>query len=346
MLKYVVENEMMPPWPADAHYAQYANNLSLTKDEKEKIILWIDAGCPKGVGDNKLPEFENSFYGKPDMRIDLPKIDLHDGSDRERAFRVPLSLPENMTAQCIEIMPSSSGRLKTAWVDVILLDESRKEERISSKEILQVKGNSDDELFQNIWSQWYIDSRMKFLGAVARYLPGSHAPYYPDQLGGIELGKSNYLIVHLSYQPIEETFADSTSINIFFKNAPATRNIYEMHLGIYGSEIATSTSNYMSMDDISLLSVAPALPDEATSFHAFAYSEKDTIPLLFLPKWMPDWQFYYTFAKPLKVPRGYTIVAQPEFQPSIDEKKPFRLYMNYMLYEKGDEHISLSRDQD
>ncbi|WP_257094105.1 hypothetical protein [Sphingobacterium sp. E70] len=38
----------MPPWMPDVHYQDFANNRQLTKEEKNKIIEWIDAGAVEG----------------------------------------------------------------------------------------------------------------------------------------------------------------------------------------------------------------------------------------------------------------------------------------------------------
>lgn len=45
-IKYAIEQGIMPPWPADTNYSRFANELILTKSEKESILEWIATGCP------------------------------------------------------------------------------------------------------------------------------------------------------------------------------------------------------------------------------------------------------------------------------------------------------------
>ena len=47
MFKYVIENDLMPPWGVDPNTGPWKNDLSLTSKEKTMIIKWIDDGVPK-----------------------------------------------------------------------------------------------------------------------------------------------------------------------------------------------------------------------------------------------------------------------------------------------------------
>lgn len=64
MMREVLLNNRMPPWQADPHYNEFKDDLSLSEGEKKQIIAWIDAGEPRGEGDDILTanvEKENFF---------------------------------------------------------------------------------------------------------------------------------------------------------------------------------------------------------------------------------------------------------------------------------------------
>lgn len=43
-IRKVVSTRYMPPWRADDHYVDFANNRSLSDQEIATLVAWIDAG--------------------------------------------------------------------------------------------------------------------------------------------------------------------------------------------------------------------------------------------------------------------------------------------------------------
>ncbi len=54
-IREVVEQQRMPPWPANPAFGHFANDCRLADDEKQLIYDWLDAGSPEGDR-NQLPE--------------------------------------------------------------------------------------------------------------------------------------------------------------------------------------------------------------------------------------------------------------------------------------------------
>ncbi|SVC18141.1 uncharacterized protein METZ01_LOCUS270995, partial [marine metagenome] len=56
-IKYQVSNRLMPPWPLDVGVGiqHFQNDPSLTNDEIETIVQWVDAGSPLGDEADLLP---------------------------------------------------------------------------------------------------------------------------------------------------------------------------------------------------------------------------------------------------------------------------------------------------
>ncbi len=85
-IREVVMDRRMPPWHADPRYGKFTNDRSLSKEEKETLLSWIDQGAP--LGDSRdLPEPrqwpEDWSIGKPDLVITMP-----------RAYPVPAEAPK------------------------------------------------------------------------------------------------------------------------------------------------------------------------------------------------------------------------------------------------------------
>jgi hypothetical protein len=100
------------------------------------------------------------------------------------------------------------------------------------------------------------------------------------------------------------------------------------------------------------------------SFEAFvATPDGRTIPLIKIPKWDFRWQYFYTFPKMLKVPKGSTIAAigiydNTSENPNNPYSPPrevigtngsmrvtdemFQLMVTFVPYKAGDENVSLA----
>src|SRR5690349_15147286 len=49
-----VAERSMPPWSADPHVGKFSNDPSLSQQEIDTIVSWVDAGAPKG-DDKDMP---------------------------------------------------------------------------------------------------------------------------------------------------------------------------------------------------------------------------------------------------------------------------------------------------
>ena len=74
MFKYVIENDLMPPWPLDPNTGPWKNDLSLTPKEKLMLLKWIEDGKPK---QSQKPQLlwtkEKNTYATSDYTIHLPE---------------------------------------------------------------------------------------------------------------------------------------------------------------------------------------------------------------------------------------------------------------------------------
>ena len=94
MIREVVRTKRMPPWHADPTVGHFANDRSLSKHEIQTLVHWIEAGAPRGEGDDLLaasdityPEWAvQEVLGEPDYIIDIP---AH-GNPRHRRGRLPV----------------------------------------------------------------------------------------------------------------------------------------------------------------------------------------------------------------------------------------------------------------
>lgn len=78
MIREAIRTDRMPPYNADPHVNAFAGSMNLSNKDQQTLIHWIEAGAPRGTGEDPLklnakpaPEWE---LGEPDLIITLPSF--------------------------------------------------------------------------------------------------------------------------------------------------------------------------------------------------------------------------------------------------------------------------------
>jgi len=78
MIREAVRTDRMPPWDPDPHVATFADDKSLSGEQIKTLINWIEAGAPRGEGEDTLAKVRHVApdwpLGKPDLIVDIPKF--------------------------------------------------------------------------------------------------------------------------------------------------------------------------------------------------------------------------------------------------------------------------------
>lgn len=380
---FVIQHNMMPPWPADADYTHFTDEKVLSTEEKAMIEKWVALKCP--VGDSNgippVPKFASgSMLGEPDKRIPVKPIAL-EGNFRDRflLIKVPYELAGDTLLRAVEFVPGNTKVVHHVNGDMVRFDAGKKNNVYDGEWVSDMKLDSTIQLaYKSIGVLHDDGSYPTLVKSIVNYLPGVIAQQYPDGIGGWKAGKKNaFLLADLHYGPTEKNTWDSSYINIFFaKNIPY-RPLKEFQMGTLGvspivpplvippNKVSTYTTRYMIDKDISILTINPHMHLLGKSFKAYALNPAgDTIRLIHIPRWNFNWQFFYTFKKMIKIPAGSTIIVEGVFDNTSDNPfnpnhppqtvrdnngsmrttdEMFQFIVTYLPYEKGDENISLER---
>src|SRR5262245_30697507 len=102
----------MPPWHADPHTGQWANDRRLTQKELETIVAWVDQGALEGDPKDlpPPPEFVDGWtIGKPDLVLTMPeefRLEAN-GPDEYRYFQIDPKFTEDKYVQMAEARPGN-----------------------------------------------------------------------------------------------------------------------------------------------------------------------------------------------------------------------------------------------
>lgn len=111
-IKEKVVNREMPPWHADPHVGQWANDARLSQKDIDTIVAWVDQGAKEGNPKDlpPMPQFTQGWaIGKPDVILDMGKeYTLKPGTpDEIQYFTVDTNFTEDKYVQFVEARPGN-----------------------------------------------------------------------------------------------------------------------------------------------------------------------------------------------------------------------------------------------
>ncbi|WP_431294212.1 cytochrome c [Pedobacter sp. P26] len=372
-IRDVVESGFMPPWKPDNHYRMFANDRSLTNQEKKTIISWIDNKAPEGMEKNKEPVNTQFISGtqynrKPDITLKVNKAFEVKGDNEERfiVFKIPFEMASAKNVAAIEFISTNKKNIHHANFAIHPVPDD-----------IDIKQGAD---FVNLTDESRInyDQYLPFKKEMTYYggwIPGTTFESYPADLGWV-MPKRGVVLLTIHYAPIGKTEEDISGINFFFKDTPVKRVVNVVSLGsggvgessidpyfmIQADSVKKFNLKILTPQDQSLLYVWPHMHLLGKSFKSYAVTAAgDTIKLISIPAWDFRWQEIYRFNKLIKVPKGSVLTIEGTYDntkdnpnnPNNPPKMVFSandmkstdemltMLLIFLKYEEGDENKSL-----
>src|SRR5438093_3361547 len=116
----------MPPWGADPdHSLKFRNDRSLSKQQIDTIVAWVDGGAPKG-SDADMPAVPTYADGwtagrEPDYILEMP-LEFSIPAEGElgvQMFYTPVPFKEDRFAETLEIRPGNRAAVHHLGVFVV-----------------------------------------------------------------------------------------------------------------------------------------------------------------------------------------------------------------------------------
>jgi peroxiredoxin/mono/diheme cytochrome c family protein len=304
MIREVVEERRMPPWYADPRYGHFANDRSLSKEERQTLLSWIEQGCPKGDARDLPParEFSSDWtIGTPDVVFTMPT-----------AFPVPAKAEKNGIPY--KYIPVKTNFDEDRW---IVAAEARPGNRAIVHHIivylLEARQKPREQRIDGIGD-----------GMLVAYAPGDMPAVYPPGTAK-KLPRGGTLLFQMHYTPNGVAQTDRSSVGLIFAKEPPkyevrTRAIAQRRLVIPAGEKnyeAQSTTTFT--EDTELLSLLPHMHLRGKDFEYRLVSPGGkTETLLRVPNYDFNWQSTYRLSKPLHLPAGTRIDCTAHFDNSAD----------------------------
>lgn len=363
MIKSVTQSRYMPPWKPDPNYRSFVDENVLTNAQIQAIKDWVDGGMPQGnpALEPPLPIFPTgSQIGVPDLVLPMAQSFTQSGNntDQYRIFVLPTGLQQDKEISAIEFRP---GNKRISHHAIIGMDTTNQANVLDQ----QQAGYG--------YTQYGGFGFTPNEPLLAGWAPGMSPKVYPPGIGKTIWRNAKLLLqMHYAPTPIPET--DSSVINIFYANAPLTRQailspITPQHLlngpfVIQPNTIKTFRARYTIGLGVSLLNLLPHGHLLCKSWEAYAVKPNgDTVKLVKINDWDFNWQGMYSFRNLLPLPAGTQLYVNgtydntsnnplnPHNPPQIvrwgenTSDEMFLLYLTWVPYQVGDENIVLSTNE-
>ncbi len=296
MMQEVLLARRMPPWDADPRHGKFSNDRSLSAEEKRLLLRWIEAGAPRGSGEDRLASLKvpaNEWtLGKPDMVLSLPKPQVipANGVIAYRYVDVPVDLTNAIWIGGVVIKP---GNLECTH-HVIARIKYPKEGKTSTQDSEMLEG----------WS------------------PGKSFVRFPDGAGKL-LKPGAVVNFELHYTATGKPETDQTEIGLYLlKEKPPL--YFRSHMAINQdlnippgeADVRTHALTGFRRDTM-LYTLTPHMHNRGSWMKYEAlYPDGRREMLLHVPRYDFNWQLEYVLAEPKRMPAGSWILCSGGFDNS------------------------------
>jgi hypothetical protein len=279
----------------------WANDVGLSDQETRTLIDWIEAGAPRGEGEDplkKVPALDNQWtLGEPDLILDIP------------AFEVPANGIVDYQ------FPTVTNPLdKDVWVVAAAIIPG------DPKAVHHILAGSSEKMI--------VESHLEniFENFILTYAPGNEASGMPEGTG-VFVPKGGVYQFQMHYTPYGKASVDKSKIGLYFSET-APKNFYREqvivnpYLTIPPNADRHEESAYF---DFSKDAVIHALFPHAhyrgrSSEFELEFPDGSKEVILSVPNYDFNWQRTYSFAEPKQVPAGTRIVHRTIYDNSAKNK--------------------------
>jgi hypothetical protein len=287
MIREVLLTRRMPPWQADPHVGKFGNDFSLTPEQTATLVQWIDAGAPRGKGNDPLegyqPDLPEWKLGRPDFVVEIPEQSVEaEGVFDYRYVFVDTPNTEDVWLRGTEILPGNTRVLHHIIATTIMPGEDRA--RNGKSLTGYAPGMGPDLLPKGTGRLLKAGSKIVFQ---LHYTASGKAEKDRSRLG-----------LYLSKEPPAQELRSSVLIDGRFRIPPGDR------------EFVTSKSRRVDREAL-LYTMNPHMHLRGKWMRYIArYPDGTTETLLNVPNYRFDWQRNYELAEPKRLPKGTELIVE------------------------------------
>jgi mono/diheme cytochrome c family protein len=295
--KEEVLERRMPPYQAVKGFGHFHNDYTLTQQEVDQIVSWVEGGVPQGEDKDLPPEARalSSWVLDPPALVLEPKPDVSISAGEGDEYRC-IALPTNLTkARWVTAVDFHSGNDAAVHCAAFGIDLSAVRKTNDDSGCGAQNGAAVDNL--------------------GRWMPGQTVDRLPKNVARL-LPAGARIILRIHYHKGSEEMKVRSSLALYFARGPAMKSLRTVALAApqkdipAGAERYRVKASYTIREAAEAIAIRPLLFPFAKSVEVTAHRPDGTIEVLIWSRdHRYDWQPEYAFKNPVSLPPGTRIEA-------------------------------------
>lgn len=326
-IKASVLAKQMPPWFADPAHGKWANDRTMSSGDIATLAAWADSGAKEGnKKDAPAPvQFVEGWgIGKPDVIYEMPESFAvpSEGTIDYQYIIIPTGVKEDKWIQMAEARP---GNRQLVHHIIAFVREPGSKWFADQKPGVPFapKAQASEGQGNNQRRQQSDSGQQEFLVGFA---PGS--PPEVMRPGTAKLLKAGSdIVLQMHYTASGKAGTDKSSIGLIFAKEPVEKRVFTSAVTTNrftipaGAQSHAVSASLTLQEDADLVSLLPHMHLRGKSFEYRAvYPTGETEILLRVPNYRFDWQLWYEFATPKRIPKGTKLEVTGTFDNSINNR--------------------------
>lgn len=289
-LRRVVAERSMPPWHADSSRVAYKNDRSLSQEEIDTIVRWVNQGARRGNPQDlpPTPQFTEGWQlGPPDRVFRAKKGFVIPDTEEEIPYQsvtFHVDVEEDLYLRAWEIRPQVLKAVHHA--NLVRSPVPLEGQDVTIAEVLFKGGD-------------YIGS----------YLPGHSYEVYPEGMA-YRMPKGSQLGIQVHYVSVGEEIEDEIVFGVYYSQGRVDKLVRVVGTDYRAINIPPHKADYTVVDEVTLLYDVYALSSgihmhlRGKSYTMEGVAPDGTVTLLAdVPNYDFNWQSTYRLAEPRFLPR-------------------------------------------
>jgi hypothetical protein len=319
-IKLMTETHQMPPWKPTPGCGDFAEARTISQDELDTIVRWVNNGAPEG-NPSDLPvtiDFSSGWtLGQPDLVLSYPEAFTPPGQgDTYRCLPMPTNLTSDQYVSAIDIHP---GDRKTVHHVIAFIDKNGDSARLDQ---------ADPAPGYQCFGGPGFDISDPAAATLGGWAPGTIATRFPEEVA-FSLPKASTVVLQVHYHPHDaNTIPDKTEIGIYFAKRPPQKLLRILPLINTSFTIPPNDPDYKVTAGFDLPFFAPPVHVWAIYPHmhllGHTMNVSATLPsgqtqcLIDIGDWDFNWQGMYRYNTPIPVPPISTLALEAHYDNSSD----------------------------
>jgi hypothetical protein len=317
-IKEDILSKKMPPWFADPQYGHFVNDRSLSKQEIDTLVAWVDGGAKEG-NPNEAPKPREWVDGwnipKPDLVLEMQSFHIPAKGDVPYQYIVlPTKFTEDKWIQMAEARPSDRSVVHHMVIFIREPESKWLRQAEAGLPFVPPGGNLNN------------------IGGGGSEVLMAYTPVKIPELYGANRGRlikaGSDLVLQIHYTANGKDTEDHTKVGMVFCREQPSERVITLGASNIMFKIPPGDANYpvegknALPNGATILGFFPHMHLRGKSFEYRAvYPDGRTEVLMRVPKYDFFWQLDYKLVEPITVPPGTRIEVTGWFDNSPNNPK-------------------------